>query len=395
MCPLCGGSLALRFERRQGNKPGFRTKKEAESALNDILSSLQHDTYVQPTKTILGSYLTDDWLPSIEHTVRPSTLAGYRCIIAAHLTYGPLAAAPLQKVTPSGLNRFYRQLLTEPRVSRKKPKKNDDMESTEPEEQPKPLSPTTVRHIHALLHRALADAVRRGMLQRNPADAADPPRVAASGVKEMKTWSAKELQTFLNTTKGQRLNPLWHVMASTGMRRGEAVGLRWDDVDLDGTNGTGPALTIRQALVSASYKVSVSEPKTKRGRRMIALDAGTVAVLREWRGVQQAEAKEWGELWTDSGLVFTREDGTAWHPDRISKLFDRAILASRLPRIRLHDLRHTHATLALGANVHPKIVSDRLGHSTVAFTLDIYSHCVPALAQDAAERIATLVSAAE
>jgi len=251
-----------------------------------------------------------------------------------------------------------------------------------------------VRHIHALLHRALTDAVRWGKLQRNPADAADPPRISRIGANEMKSWSAKQLQIFLSKTKSDRLNPLWHTLATTGMRRGEALGLRWNDVDLEGANGTGPVLLVRQALVSAGYKVSFTEPKTKRGRRTIALDAGTVMVLKAWRDIQHAEAQHWKKLWIETGLVFTRENGTAWHPDRVSKLFEDAVSASGLPRIRLHDLRHTHATIALGASIHPKVVSDRLGHNTVAFTLDVYSHCIPALAQDAAEKIAALVSAA-
>jgi integrase len=121
----------------------------------------------------------------------------------------------------------------------------------------------------------------------------------------------------------------------------------------------------------------------------------TVTILKEWQERQQAQAKDWEELWTDTGLVFTRENGTAWHPDRVSKLFEQAVFASKLPRIRLHDLHHTHATLALGTNIHPKVVSDRLGHSTVAFTLDVYSHCVPALAQDTAGKVAAPVFAAE
>jgi integrase len=211
---------------------------------------------------------------------------------------------------------------------------------------------------------------------------------------EMKTWSAKELHAFLEKTKNDRLHPLWHTLAATGMRRGEALGLRWTDVDMEGTNDTGPSLMVRQALVAAGYEVRLSEPKTKRGRRTIPLDGETAATLARWREAQCREKGEWGELWTDTGLVFTREDGTAWHPDRISKLFEDAVRASGLPRIRLHDLRHTHATIALAASIHPKVVSDRLGHSTVAFTLDVYSHCVPALAQDAAEKIAALVSAA-
>jgi integrase len=394
MCPSCGSELKERMERRQGCQSGFKTKKGAQLALNDILASLHHDTYVLPAKITLAEFLQEEWLPAVEHTVRPTTLVGYKCMIAAHLT-GGLGAIPLKNLTPSAINRFYSKLLLEPRMSRRKPKDKEETKSTEPEIGPKPLSPTTVRHIHALLHRALTDAVRWGKLQRNPADAADPPRMSRIGANEMKSWSAKELQTFLSKTKSDRLNPLWHTLATTGMRRGEVLGLRWADVDLEGANGTGPVLHVRQALVSAGYKVSFTEPKTKRGRRTIALDAVTVAVLKAWHEAQHAEAKRWKKLWIDTGLVFTRENGTAWHPDRVSKLFEDAVSASGLPRIRLHDLRHTHATIALGASIHPKVVSERLGHSTVAFTLDVYSHCQPALAQDAAEKIAALVSAAQ
>jgi len=125
------------------------------------------------------------------------------------------------------------------------------------------------------------------------------------------------------------------------------------------------------------------------------LDSETVDSLSAWREAQERERDDAGDLWTETGLVFTREDGTAWHPDRISKLFEEAVTASGLPRIRLHDLRHTHATIALGASIHPKVVSDRLGHSTVSFTLDVYSHCIPALAQDAADKIAALVANAD
>jgi integrase len=238
----------------------------------------------------------------------------------------------------------------------------------------------------------LRDAVRWGLLQRNPVDAADPPALRVTAANEMKTWSAKELKTFRKATKDDRLHPLWRLLASTGMRRGEAVGLRWADVDLDGAN---PCLMVRQALIAAGYQAAFSEPKTKRGRRTIWLDSETAEALVVWREAQDLERKRARELWKETGLVFTRQDGTGWHPDRVSKLFEASVSASGLPRIRLHDLRHTQATLALAASIHPKIVSDRLGHSTVAFTLDVYSHCVPALAQDAAEKIAALVANAE
>jgi len=389
-CPACGSGLRDRLERRQGCRSGFRTKKEAGAALTDILGTIHNGTYAQPARITLAEFLEHHWLPSITPTIRPTTLVGYKGIISAHLI-PRLGSTQIQRLTPSAINAFYGKLLSEPRVSRKKPREDDSKEPSETEEPSKPLSPTTVRHIHAVLHRSLRDAVRWEFLQRNPADAADPPALRGTESNEMKTWSAKQLKLFLEATACDRLHPLWHTLASTGMRRGEALGLRWSDVDLESSH---PSLRVRQALVAAGYAVAFSEPKTKRGRRTIWLDSQSARVLKTWREVQETEKDNAGKLWTESGLVFTRENGTAWHPDRISKLFEEAVAASGLPRIRLHDLRHTHATMALGASIHPKVVSDRLGHSTVSFTLDVYSHCVPALAQDAADKIAALVASA-
>jgi integrase len=133
-------------------------------------------------------------------------------------------------------------------------------------------------------------------------------------------------------------------------------------------------------------------PKTSRGQRSVALDPGTVRALRTWRKHQLEERLAWGAAWTDSGRVFTREDGTDLHPTRVSEQFDALVRQSGLPRIRLHDLRHGHATLALAAGVHPKVVQERLGHSSVAFTLDRYSHVIPAMQEDAAETVARLVN---
>jgi integrase len=202
----------------------------------------------------------------------------------------------------------------------------------------------------------------------------------------MRTWSADDLRDFLDGLHGDRLYAAWHVAASTGLRRGELLALRWDDIDLEGAR-----LSVRRSFVSVGYEVRLSEPKTKRSRRQLALDRATVGALRDHRRRQLEERISWGPAWQDTGLVFTREDGTLIHPDRLTKSFNRHVNGSGLPRIRLHDLRHTHATLALQAGIHPKVVSERLGHATVSITLDTYSHAIPAMQQDAAERVAELV----
>jgi integrase len=171
--------------------------------------------------------------------------------------------------------------------------------------------------------------------------------------------------------------------ATTGMRRGEVLGLRWKDLDLDAGR-----LSIRQTLVSVAYEPKLSTPKS---RRSVKIDARTVAVLRSWRKRQLEERLESGSSYEESGLVFTREDGSLIHPDRFTQLFNKYVKHSGLPRIRLHDIRHTYATLALKAGVPSKTVSDRLGHATVAFTLDVYAHAIPEFDEEAADKVASLI----
>lgn len=247
------------------------------------------------------------------------------------------------------------------------------------------LSAKTVRYVHSILRKALADAVRWNTAQRNVADLADPPKLTGQH-REMRTWTAEQLRAFLEHIAEERLYAAFLLAATTGLRRGEVLGLRWADVDLEAAR-----ISVRQSLVLVAYEPKFSEPKTNRSRRSVALDGRTVATLRSWRKQQLEERMLLGVGYDDSELVFTRDDGRFVHPDRFSQLFDKYVAVSELPRIRLHDLRHTHATLALAAGVHPKVVSERLGHSTVAFTLDVYSHAVPALQEEAAERIAAHV----
>jgi integrase len=235
-------------------------------------------------------------------------------------------------------------------------------------------------------HRACKDAVRWNRLPRNPVDAADPPKVSGSDRAEMKTWNAEQLGAFLTSAKDDRLYALWHTLAMTGMRRGEALGLLWDDVDLEAGR-----IAVRRALIPCRGEVVVSEPKTARGRRSVALDPETVEVLKAQAARQLDEQHQWDELWVETGLVFTQENGEALHPELMTRRFRQAVKRAMLPDMRLHDLRHTHATLALRAGVHPKVVSERLGHSTVSFTLDVYSHAIPAMQEEAAALIAGLV----
>jgi integrase len=345
---------------------GYGTRKEAERARTEILSRLDHGTYVEPNRQTFGDFLEREWLPAIRTRIRPSTWDSYARNVRLYIAPA-LGSERMQAITPARLNGFYAELLQHGRIGADGG-----------------LAPKTVRYIHGVIRKAF-DALRWSIVQRNIADLADPPKVGAVG-REMQTWTAQELRTFLEHIGDERHYAAYLLAATTGMRRGEVLGLRWQDVDLGLAR-----LAVRQSIINVAYEVKVAEPKTARSRRSIALDQRTVAALRAWRKVQLEDRLLLGDDYENSGLVFTRADGRFVHPDRFSQLFEKRIASSGLRRIRLHDLRHTHATLALAAGVHPKVVSERLGHATVAFTLDVYSHAVPAMQEEAADRVAALV----
>jgi integrase len=240
-----------------------------------------------------------------------------------------------------------------------------------------------VYYIHSILDRALRDAVRWGYVVRNVADVADPPRAKTP---EMRVWSPVQLRAFLDHVRGDRLYAAWLLAATTGMRREEILGLRWSDLDLDAGR-----VAVRRPRILVDYQVLVSEPKTAKGRRSLALDPVTVAALRAHRARLAEEKLAVGGRYRDSELVFTRPDGTAVHPERFSDWFRRRVRAAGLPRIRLHDVRHSYAPAALAAGVPAKVVSERLGHANIAITMDTYSHVLPGLDEQAAGQVARLI----
>ena len=357
--------------RQQCSKGGFRTKALAQGFLNDTMAALQRDELVEPTRLSVGEYLLDRWLPIMANTLRPSTWQSYKHSIEQHVipTLGHLQ---LQRLTADHLDQLYAQLLTTGRVDGKGG-----------------LAPKTVRSIHTIVHKALRDAERKRLVNRNVAHAADPPRVRAHD-REMKTWTANQVRVFLAGMHGHRLYPAFLLAATTGMRRGEVLGVRWHDIDFA---ATPPRLSIVQTVLSINYQLSFGAPKTNRGRRSIALDRTTVDALRAHHEQQKTERTLVGDGYTSRDLAFARPDGAPIHPDYFSQAFDRAVARLGLPKIRLHDLRHTHATLGLAAGVPAKVMSDRLGHATVAFTQDVYMHAIPQLEADAAEQVAALIFA--
>lgn len=194
------------------------------------------------------------------------------------------------------------------------------------------------------------------------------------------------MRTFLKGTSDDRLSGLWVLMAGTGLRRGEAIGLRWDAVDLDKNQ-----LHVSRTLITVGSEIVWSTPKTSRGRRSVALDSSTVSALRRHRARQAQERLSFGSNYNESSLVFAREDGSPLHPKSVSDEFQRRAKQVGVPVIRLHDLRHSYASLALQAGVQTKIVSERLGHVSTSITSDIYQHVTPGMQADAAEAIGRLL----
>lgn len=350
--------------KRQKWVGGFRTKKACEDALGEALGRVQAGTFSPDVgRTTVKQYATD-WLAAVEPTIRPSTFSSYRSVMENYVVprLGPVR---LSALTPAQLGRFYAEL------------------GASGGKTGGPLSPTTVRYAHTVLGKALQDAVGWGLLARNVVRAAKPPRKAST---DMKVWSPQDARRFLELVKADRLYALWFLLLTTGMRRGEAVGLRWGDLDLE-----GGALSVRRAIASVDGAAVEMEPKTAKGRRSIALDPVTVEVLRAHGERQGAERELVGSGWTETGAVFTYPDGRGLHPDHVMVVFRRLVAAAGLPAIRLHDLRHTAATLALAAGVHPKVVQERLGHSGIGITLDTYSHVVQGMQAEAALKVAQLL----
>jgi integrase len=326
---------------------GFERRKEAEAGLTEALENLRTGSYVEPAKLTVAQFLRDEWLPAMRGSLRPSTFDSYGMIVRTRIA-PEVGSVALQRLTPSTLNAMYANLSER-------------------------LSPRSVRYTHAVMRHALADAVKWDRLVRNVADSAEPPSAKAAKPRKMPTWSKDQLRTFLDHVREDRLFAAWRVLATTGMRRGELMALRWPDLDLD------------------AGRVAIPDSKTGTGRSVV-LDSETVAALRAHRKAQAREKLALGPAYEDHGLVFCREDGVPIWAQSISRMFKRHASEAGLPSIRLHDVRHTAATLALQAGIHPKVVSERLGHATIAVTLDTYSHVVPGLQEDAAATLAALLA---
>ncbi len=342
---------------------GFRTLNEAKTARTSALSKIDDGTYIAPTKVTLAEFVDDRWLPAQTSRVRPGTVNLYR--INWKRVKTRLGHVELRAVDPGRLQALYAELL-----------ESGNRDGG-------PLSPRSVQIVHAFLHRCLSDAVRWGVLARNPADLVDRPSAPRPAIQ---VWSPDQVRTFLASSSNDRLAPLWRLIATTGLRRGEALGLRWGDVD-----AIGSRITVQQSLILVRNVSTFNEPKTANARRSIDLDPETVAQIECWRDRLGAERGAIGDAWTDSGLVFVDELGRPLYPPTVTRAFTRLAAQAGLPPINLHGLRHSHATAMLAAGVSPKIAQERLGHFSVSLTLDTYSHTIAGMQSAAARQVAALL----
>jgi integrase len=365
---------------KEVNKRGFPTKTAGLEWLQDQQSAGRKGEYVEPSRQKLGAY----GIEAINGMqVTAGTKASYRKNWRLHVQGYPIAELPLAHLAGVKLSAHYRVLEASGRKDHR---------------QGEGLSPRTVRYVSQIIHGVLGHAVADGLLLRNPADASRPPSAKAAKAPEMHPWSAEQLGAFLGwAAEHSQHHALWRSLAYTGKRRGEDLSGRWRDYDLDnGTVAVRRSVGIVREFGEGAEKV---EGDTKSGRaRVIDLDAETVAVLKAWKRERGSMALQ---LVRDDALVFGTIEGEHQNPEHVSRAFRRdvercrqALGADALPVIRLHDLRHTHATILLLNGVPVHVVSQRLGHSSPVITLTIYAHVMPGNQREAADLFARLVGRA-
>jgi len=357
--------------KRKQRSETYRTRKEADSREREWLTEIERGTAVDGTKMSVGEYLLH-WVDTVaRHNVRITTYESYRWMIEKHIV-PTLGSVPLQRLTAAQVQGFYSEKLSGG------------------------ASPRLVHLCHLRLRQALTQAVKWSMIARNVTDAVDAPTVR---YKRGGTWTPLEARTFLTVALSDGYSPLWHLALATGMRRGELLGLRWQDVDEK--RGT---IAVVQNVVAYKGAPLIQEPKTSAARRTVILDPMCLTLLKAHRKRQAERQLVSGPEWRSLDLIFSTPDGGPINPNNVSRNFacimQRAERrrkaehpdAAPLPRIRFHDMRHTHATLLLQEGEAVHTVSARLGHANPAITLSIYAHVTPSMQESAASTIGRLLS---
>jgi integrase len=341
-----------------------KTRKDVQEKLATTVQQQKQGMLIATPQQTVGQFLTD-WLENtFKQSVRPRTYERYEEVIRLHLV-PVLGKHQLQKLSAQHVQAFYARKLKEG------------------------LSPTTVIYYHSVLHNALATAVKWGLVARNVCDLVTPPRKARF---EIQPFTAEQVQRFLAACRGHKWEALFTLALATGMRLGELLGLKWQDINF--STGT---LQVRRVLTRIPREGSgvrvfrEEEPKTEKSRRSITIASMALEALRQHR-VRQLETKlRAGSLWEDHDYVFCTLTGTYLRPNHVVDEFKKLLKKADVPDIRFHDLRHSAATLLLSLGVHAKVVQEMLGHTQISMTMDIYSQVLPSMQQDAVSRLNELL----
>ncbi|PHE73276.1 site-specific integrase [Bacillus wiedmannii] len=342
----------LTGKRKQKKKRGFITKKEAENALTKVLSEVNTGTYIEPSKLSYGEYL-QDWFNTKKHSVGIQTAKVLKGYLNSRIIPS-LGNFKLAKLTSLHMQNYVNSL-------------RDDG-----------LKRGTIEKIIKIIRNSLEHAIDLELISKNVATKTKLPK---SDKEELTVWNEQEVQLFLKVAQDSRYSIVFHMALVTGMRQGELLGVRWKDVDLEKGH-----LTISQTL-SHDGKTFLLGGKTKSSLRKILLPASTITKLKKHRAVMLQEKLSQGEEYQDNDLVMCTPYGTPINPANVRRSLNALIKKAAVPKIRFHDLRHTHATLLLAKGVNVKVISERLGHSNIKITLDTYSHVLPTMQEDAVNKI--------
>ncbi len=343
------------------------TKRGAQTEAAKLIAAMDGDTYLEPSKTTLSQYL-DKWLEHIKAQVSPKTYERYAQLVKNQLKPA-LGGTILTKLKPAAISDAYAKALAGGRCDKREGG----------------LSPRTVGHMHRVLKEALGQAVKWELLHRNACDAVTPPKVEW---KPMTTYDVAQTADLVEALRGDPVYVPAMLAVLCGLRRGEICALRWRNVDL-----ANRQMSVVESLEQTEDGLRFKSPKSGKGRT-VALSETVVEELRLHRLRRVQDFLKLGQRLADDDLVLGRPDGSMVTPIWISQNWPKAVAKTSLPRIRFHDLRHAHATHMLANGVHPKVASERLGHSRIGITLDTYQHVMPGMQEEAAATVDAALQAA-
>ncbi len=335
-----------------------KTQRDCRDWLKETIAQVDSGLTIEGARTTLAEYL-GKWLEIAKPSLRPNTSIQYTWIVRQYIT-PEIGSIRLKDLRPDHIQALL----------------SDNLEAG--------VGVRTIQLIHAVLHRALVQALKWGLVGRNPADAVEKPRAAR---QEMRVLDPAQVLVLLNAAPDTYWEALLYLAVTTGLRQAELLGLCWTDLDWQ----TGELKVQRQSQYIIGQGFVFSEPKSAAGRRLVVLGDVALGKLRKHHEAQDEQRAKAGERWREKGLIFATHLGTPMHPRNLRVSFGKLLVKAGLPRVRFHDLRHTAATLMLQQGVHPKVVQERLGHANINLTLGTYSHVLPGMQGDAAHKLDTLL----